>query len=116
MFTLPVILSLSGLCILDLLILVFASKGAGIMIITISQLSGAIWGGWKISQMDFNLFFYLDAELKKGEPVVRELWEEAAVLTGACLLIIPGFLSDLIGIAFLVPPLRTLALNFINDV
>ena len=116
MFTFPVILSLSGLCFLDLLILVVASKGTGILVITITQVSGAIWGGWKISQMDFNLFFYLDAELNKGEPVVRELWEEAVILTGACLLLIPGFLSDLIGIAFLVPPLRRLALNFINDV
>lgn len=116
MFTLPVILSLSGLCLLDLLILVLASQGPGILIITITQLSGAIWGGWKISQMDFNLYFYLDAELSKGEPVVKELWEEAIILTGACLLIIPGFLSDLVGIAFLVPPLRTLTLNSIHDI
>ncbi len=116
MFTLPVFLSLSGLCLFDLLILVVASKGLGIVIITISQLLGAMWGGWKISQMDFNLFFYLDAELNKGEPVVRELWEEAIVLTGACLLVIPGFLSDLIGISFLVSSLRTLVLNFIHDI
>ncbi len=115
MFTLPVILSLSGLCLFDLLILVMASRGFGIAIITVSQVAGAVWGIWKVGKMDFNLFFYLDAELRKGEPIIRELWEEAIILTGACLLIIPGFLSDLIGIAFLVPQLRTFCLDFIHD-
>jgi UPF0716 protein FxsA len=115
MFVLSVILSLSGLCLLDLLILVLASRGVGIVIIIVTQLAGALWGGRKIWIMDFNLFFYLDAELKKGEPIVRELWEEATVLTGACLLVVPGFLSDLVGIFFLIPPLRTLVLDIIHE-
>lgn len=113
MFSWLVVLSLSALGLFDLFILIIASTGFGILIISLTQIAGASFGFWKVRQMDFNLFFFLDAELKKGEPVIRELWEEALILTGACLLIVPGFLSDLIGLAFLVPQLRSICLDLI---
>jgi UPF0716 protein FxsA len=114
MFSGPTILILSLLGVVDLIILLLISRGIGIPVIIISQSASAAVGIWKIRKMDFNLFFYLDAELKKGEPIVRELWEEALLLTGACLLIVPGFLSDLVGIAFLIPHLRTFCLEFMH--
>ena len=115
MFSWLFILILSFLCIIDLFIMLLISRGIGIVVIIITQLASASWGLWKIRKMDFNLFFFLDVEMKKQEPIVRELWEEALILMGACLLVIPGFFSDMVGIAFLVPHLRIFCLEFMNE-
>lgn len=115
MFFWVFILILLTISFVDLFLLLVISRGIGIAVIVVTQLASASWGLWKISKMDFNLIFFLDAELKKREPIVLELWEETLILTGACLLVIPGFLSDILGIGLLIPTLRTLCLEFIDD-
>jgi UPF0716 protein FxsA len=92
--------------IIDLWILIRMAGGFGIVLIVISQVITAAIGLWWMRKLDFNLFFFLDVELKNRQPIIRELWEEAWLLTAACLLIMPGLLTDLIGALGLMPPLR----------
>ncbi|MCP4750353.1 MAG: FxsA family protein [Proteobacteria bacterium] len=91
------------------------SSGLGVYLIVVTQVMSALFGWFKLRKMDFNLFFFLDAELKKGENIVKELWEEAWILTAVCLLLLPGFVSDIIGCMFLIPPLRTFFLTLFED-
>ena len=115
MFSWIIILALASLTLLDLFLLVVISRGVGIPIIVVSQLITGLFGWYKIRKMDFSLFFFMDAELRKKTKIVRELWDESLILTGACLLIIPGFLTDCLGIAFFSSYLRNLCLNYFDE-
>jgi UPF0716 protein FxsA len=44
--------------------------------------------------------------VSRGEPPVRELFETAAIVLAGFLLMVPGFLSDLIALPLLVPAIR----------
>jgi UPF0716 protein FxsA len=116
MFSWIVILALSALSLLDLFILLQLSKGIGVLVIVVSQVLTGLLGWLKIRKMDFGLFFYLDTELKKKTRIIRELWEESLILMGALLLIAPGYLTDLIGIAFILPTLRNLCLEIFEEI
>jgi len=47
--------------------------------------------------------------LQAGRPPAREVLDGALVLVGGALLLTPGFLTDVVGILFLLPPTRAVA-------
>jgi UPF0716 protein FxsA len=47
--------------------------------------------------------------ISQGRPPAREVIDGAFVMLGGALLIVPGFITDVIGLALLVPPSRALA-------
>lgn len=49
------------------------------------------------------------AALAAGRPPARETVDGALVLLGGALMLAPGFVSDLLGIALLLPPTRAVA-------
>ncbi len=48
-------------------------------------------------------------QLDRGRMPGRELVDGALVLTGGVLMVVPGFVTDVIGLALLFPPTRVLA-------
>jgi UPF0716 protein FxsA len=46
--------------------------------------------------------------LQEGRPPAREVTDGALIVVGGALLLTPGFISDLGGLAFLLPPTRAL--------
>jgi UPF0716 protein FxsA len=68
-------------------------------------LTGAI-GAWLARREGGAVVSQLQADLARGVPPAGRLVEGALVLTGGILLITPGVLSDLTGIALLVPQVR----------
>lgn len=112
MFSLTLIIPLLALTTLDLWLLVQISRGYGIAAIAVSQVLTAAIGLMKIRRMDFSVLFFLDNELKKEQKIISELWEEAAILIAAVMLIIPGFLTDIIGGVFMIPNIRKMMLDY----
>jgi UPF0716 protein FxsA len=51
----------------------------------------------------------LGAAVSAGRPPAREVLDGALILLGGVLLIIPGFITDVLGIIALLPPTRGLA-------
>jgi len=115
MFIEPLFLIISLVAMMDLFIMLQISNGYGIYFIVLTQLSSGIFAGYHLRKMNFSLFFFIDAELKKGERIVKELWEEAWVLTAYCLLLLPGMISDIIGILLVLPQIRRLWLDYFSD-
>lgn len=115
MFTWIFLISFFSLTLLDLLILIQSSNGAGIYLIVLTQIASALFGYYRIRKMDFNLFFFLDTELKKNKTIIREVWEEVVLLLSACLLIIPGFVTDFIGLVCLIPQVRNVFLEVLEE-
>ena len=50
----------------------------------------------------------VQTQINKGQLPVRELFDAAAVALGGLLLIVPGYVTDVIGLLLLLPPVRTL--------
>jgi UPF0716 protein FxsA len=53
------------------------------------------------------------AALERGEPPVRELFEGVLLAAAGALLLLPGFFSDGLGLALLIPALRRLLIGFV---
>jgi UPF0716 protein FxsA len=54
-----------------------------------------------------------NAALAEGRPPAREVLDGVLVIFGGAFLLTPGFISDVFGLIFLIPPTRALARRFI---
>ena len=100
----------------DLLILTSLLKGAGIWLFIIFQAAISIYAGHRLRKMDFYLISYIDAERRKGVNIIPELWDELLLLYGVLLMLIPGILTDLVGLLLLFPNLRKGLVSFIQNI
>ena len=69
----------------------------------------AVLGGWLLRREGSRAWRALDAAFRGGRMPTGELTEAGLVLVGGVLLMLPGFLSDVLGLFFLVPFTRPLA-------
>ena len=53
------------------------------------------------------------ALLERGAPPVQEMFEGALLAAAGALLLLPGFLSDIVGLVLLVPAVRRLLMRFV---
>ncbi len=105
------LIMLIGITFIDLFFIFIIASGYGILFIISTQILSTILGGMKLKKTNIDLFFVLEAELKKKNLIVKELWEEVLFLSGACLLIFPGYLTDIIGLLLLNPEIK----SYISD-
>lgn len=64
-------------------------------------------GGMILARSGLNSAIRVQQALARGEAPVAALLESALVGIGAVLLMLPGFLSDAVGIMLLIPPIRS---------
>lgn len=115
MFIEPLFIIVSIVAIIDLYFMLQISNGYGVYFIVITQSASGLFAAYHLRKMSFSLFFFIDAELKKDEKIVKELWEEAWILTAYCLLILPGLISDIVGILLVLPQVRHFWLDYFSD-
>ncbi|MGN6868917.1 MAG: FxsA family protein [Solirubrobacteraceae bacterium] len=65
-------------------------------------------GGWALRSQGRAAWRRLSAAVTAGRSPGHEVLDGALVLIGGLLLIVPGFLSDLVGVCALLPPTRSL--------
>ena len=66
----------------------------------------AALGAWLLRQQGFATFRQFQANLAQGVIPAYEMIEGPIILLGGLLLLIPGFITDVLGFACLIPPLR----------
>lgn len=66
----------------------------------------SVVGAWLCQREGVGVLRRLRAQLQSGTPVHRELIDGFLVLFAGTLLLTPGFLSDLLAVALLLPPTR----------
>jgi UPF0716 protein FxsA len=59
----------------------------------------------------WQLLFRMHRQLQNGVVPAQEMLDGAGIVLGAILLMLPGYLSDLVGLLFLVPPARQVLLR-----
>jgi UPF0716 protein FxsA len=66
----------------------------------------AVLGTWLLRQQGFATFQRLQSNLAKGTIPAYEMIEGPIILVGGILLLTPGFITDILGFACLIPQLR----------
>ena len=75
----------------------------------------AVLGTWLLRQQGFATFQRLQANLAQGTIPAYEMIEGPIILVGGILLLTPGFITDLLGLACLIPPLRRKIAQYIIE-
>lgn len=63
-------------------------------------------GGWLMKREGLGILRRIRAQVQRGQVPGRELVDGFLILFGGALMLTPGFLTDLVGLSLLVPPLR----------
>jgi UPF0716 protein FxsA len=75
----------------------------------------AVLGAWLLKQQGFSTFQRFQESLAQGIIPAYEMIEGPIILVGGALLLTPGFITDIIGFACLIPQLRRKIAQFVIE-
>lgn len=96
---------------------VFMDVGAaiGVGATLLLTIGSAIWGIAMVRLQGMDTWMRMQKTMSQGETPAYEMFEGTLLLVAGMLLLIPGFVTDSIGIILLIPPLRKhIALKMFN--
>jgi UPF0716 protein FxsA len=94
--------------VLEIYVLIQVGQVIGAWWVVALLIAGCMAGSWLIRHEGARAFEALRVALNSGRMPARELADGALILAGGTLLIVPGFLSDIVGIFLLLPFTRPL--------
>jgi UPF0716 protein FxsA len=94
--------------IAELFVAIQVADAIGILWTVILLVAGWPLGTWAVRSQGRAVWRRLTVAVSEGRPPGREVLDGALVLIGGALLIIPGFITDVLGILALLPPTRAL--------
>jgi len=74
----------------------------------------AVLGTWLIQGQGFDNFLKAQESLRAGRMPFHDIFNGMCVVVAGLLFILPGFLSDALGIVLLIPQMRNLAREFLS--
>ncbi|MCY4371069.1 MAG: FxsA family protein [bacterium] len=92
--------------ILELLLFIYVEGRVGLARLLIAIVITAVLGAFLVRQQGFVVLSRLRADVASGVMPGRQLVHGALVLVGGALLLTPGFLTDAIGFALMIPSVR----------
>ena len=92
--------------ILELLLFIYVEGRIGLTRLLVAIVVTAVLGAFLVRQQGFVVLSRLRADLASGVMPGRQLVHGALVLIGGALLLTPGFLTDAIGFALMIPSVR----------
>lgn len=92
--------------ILEVAAVVAVSSALGFGWMLLLLLVGAVAGSWLARREGRKAFQAMSTTVRSGGSPHSELTDGVLVSVGGVLIMVPGFISDLVGFAFLLPPTR----------
>mgnify|MGYP001034669972 CR=1 FL=1 len=89
--------------VLELYVLIKVGKLIGAWETVAILLAVSFAGAWLVRHQGFAILSRIQGELAAGRLPAAELLDGFLVLVGGVLLLTPGFLTDFLGLAFLIP-------------
>lgn len=71
-------------------------------------------GAWLVKHQGVGLLKRSRERLQKGEMPSDEIFSGIAILFAGALMLTPGFLTDVVGLVILIPPIRSVAMAVIR--
>jgi UPF0716 protein FxsA len=91
---------------IEITLLVFVAHRIGFGLTALLVLAGVLLGGWLLRREGARGWRALRESAAAGRPIGPEVSDGLVGLLGAMLFVIPGFVTDLLGVALLLPPVR----------
>jgi UPF0716 protein FxsA len=95
--------------IAELFVAVKVAEAIGVLLTVILLLAGWPLGLWLLRAEGRGAWRRLSVSVQTGREPGREALNGALILLGSALLIVPGFITDVLGLLLLTPPTRRLA-------
>lgn len=95
--------------IFEVYVLVQVGERIGVLWTVLILVVEAIVGGWLMRREGARTWRALDGAFRGGRVPTGELADAALVLVGGVLLLLPGFVTDVLGLFFLIPFTRPFA-------
>jgi UPF0716 protein FxsA len=99
----------------EIVVLVATVRSAGVLATLGVLLAAALFGGWLARREGMRAFRATRDALAADRVPAAEVADGLIILAGAVLLLIPGFVSDVLGIVALLPPTRRLIRRWLLD-
>jgi UPF0716 protein FxsA len=90
----------------ELFVIIQVAEGIGVLPTIVLLLVVSIAGAWLLKQQGTATWRRMRATMQRGEMPTDEATDGALILMGGALLLTPGFVTDIVGLAFLVPVTR----------
>ncbi|MDQ3941243.1 MAG: FxsA family protein [Actinomycetota bacterium] len=90
----------------ELVIIIAVADGIGLLPTIGLLILVSVAGAWLLGQQGMATWRRLRATLQRGEVPTEEATDGALILMGGALLLTPGFLTDVVGLALLIPVTR----------
>lgn len=92
--------------LVELAVIVAGAEAFGVIPILVALVLSAVAGIWLMKHEGLAVWRRANDELAAGRVPAAELVDGAMVLGGGTMLFLPGFLTDVVGLLLLVPPVR----------
>ncbi len=108
-----VVLALVLVPIAEIAVLIAVGQVIGLPLTLLLMLATSAFGGWLLRHQGTRAWRTFTADLAADRPPGPAATDGVLVLIGGVFMLVPGFISDLIGLFFLMPPTRRLSRAFV---
>jgi UPF0716 protein FxsA len=102
------------MAVIEIYVIVLVAQGIGALNTILLLLVCSLVGAWLAKREGFGVLGRIRDRVAAREPPTNELIDGALILLGGLLLLLPGFVSDVIGVLLLIPPTRALARSWVK--
>jgi UPF0716 protein FxsA len=95
-----------GVPLMELYFLIKVGSQIGAFSTIFLTIFTAMLGGWMVRAQGFSTLAKVRGSMDRGEVPAFEMMEGAVLLACGFLLLLPGFITDIVGFLFLIPPIR----------
>lgn len=87
----------------------------GVLFTVVTVLGMGVLGAYLARQQGMKTLAAIQDSLSRGEMPTDSLIDGAIILAGGIMLLTPGFISDIIGVCFLLPPTRMMVRAYVRS-
>ena len=93
----------------ELYVIIKVAEAIGALDTIVLLIAGIPLGTWALRSQGAAVWRRMTAAIMQRRPPAQHIVDGALVVAGGALLIVPGFITDVLGILLLLPPTRALA-------
>jgi UPF0716 protein FxsA len=103
-----VLLVLALLAVIELTVVVLVAQAIGVVPTIVLLVAVSLVGGWLVKRQGIGLWRRVQTAVQAGRSPADDAVDGAVLFGAGALLVVPGFVTDLVGLVLLVPPVRRL--------
>ena len=92
--------------IVELAVIIQVGQAIGVVETLLLMVAVSVVGGWLVKREGIGVWRRAQRQLDTGVMPGRELVDGVLIMVAGALLLLPGFVSDCLGILLLLPPVR----------